>query len=100
SPRCRATAPARLNSPDGSSEHTTWEPTMPIDLAAVNWTYTVILSVFVFIAALLGSLIAFRNKLAGAIIAAILFAIAFVGWTYYPRDTFPDAIKTLPISPK
>lgn len=73
---------------------------MPIDLAQVNWLYVAILSVFVFIAALLGSIISFRNKVGGAIIAALLFAAVFVFWTHYPRDSFPDALKTLPTTPK
>jgi hypothetical protein len=73
---------------------------MPIDLSQVNWLYVTILSVFVFVAALLGSIISFRNKLGGAIIAALLFAAIFVFWTHYPRDAFPDVLKTLPTSPK
>jgi hypothetical protein len=73
---------------------------MPIDLSAVNWTYVIILSAFVFVAALLGSLISFRNRFAGAVIAAVLFALAFVFWTYYPRDTLPDVIKSLPTNPR
>jgi len=73
---------------------------MPIDLAAVNWLYVAILSGFAFVAALIGSIISFRNKLGAAIIAAILFAAGFVCWTYYPRDNLPDQIKTLPTSPK
>jgi positive regulator of sigma E activity len=73
---------------------------MPEYLASANWLYVTILSVFVFIAALLGGIISFRNKVAAALIAALLFAAGFVFWTYYPRDTFPDAIKTLPTSPK
>ena len=73
---------------------------MPIDLSTVNWLYVSILAGFVFVATLLGSIISFRNKLAAAIIAAVLFAAAFVFWTYYPRDTLPDAIRTLPTSPK
>ena len=73
---------------------------MPIDLSTVNWTYVSILAGFVFVATLLGSIISFRNKFAAAIIAAALFAGAFVFWTYYPRDTLPDAIRTLPTSPK
>ena len=55
---------------------------------------------FVFVAALLGSIISLRNKFAAAIIAAVLFAGAFVFWTYYPRDNLPDAIRSLPSSPK
>ena len=73
---------------------------MPIDLTAVNWLYVAILTGIVFIAALIGGIISFRNKLAAAFIAALLFAAAFVFWTYYPRDSFPDVIKTLPVSPK
>jgi hypothetical protein len=73
---------------------------MPIDLSTVNWLYVAILSGFVFVAALLGGIIAFRNKVAAAFIAAVLFAAIFVFWTHYPRDSFPDALKTLPTSPK
>lgn len=72
--------------------------TMPIDLSLVNWGYVAILSLFVFVTALLGSLIAFRNRLAGAIIAAILFAVAFVFWTYYPHPTIPGPITPGPIA--
>jgi len=73
---------------------------MPVDLSTVNWLYVAILSGFVFIAALLGGIISFRHRVAAAIIAAVLFAAAFVFWTYYPRDSFPDAIKSLPTSPR
>ena len=73
---------------------------MPIDLSTVNWLYVAILSGFVFIAALLGGLISFRNKLAAAIITAVLFAAALVFWTYYPRDNLPPAISSLPTSPR
>jgi hypothetical protein len=73
---------------------------MPIDLSTVNWLYVSILAGFVFVATLLGSIISFRNKFAAAIIAAVLFAGAFVFWTYYPRDALPDAIRALPTSPK
>jgi hypothetical protein len=70
------------------------EQTMPIDLSTVNWEYVAILAVFAFVAALLGSLIAFRNRFVGAIIAGILFAVIFVLWTYYPHGI------PLPISAK
>jgi len=73
---------------------------MPIDLSTVNWFYVVILSVFAFVAALLGSLIAFRNKFVGAILAAILFAVVFVFWTYYPHDNLPAVFSSWPTSPK
>ena len=73
---------------------------MPIDLSTVNWTYVSILAGFVFIAALLGSIISLRNKFTAAIIAAVLFAAAFVFWTYYPRESLPDAVRSLPTSAK
>jgi hypothetical protein len=73
---------------------------MPIDLSAVNWLYVAILSAFVFIAALLGSLISFRNKFYASILAAILFAAAFVFWTYYPHDNLPGPLSSMPTSAK
>ncbi len=69
---------------------------MPIDLSAVNWAYVAILSLIAFVAALLGSLIAFRNRFAGAVIAAILFAVMFVFWTYYPHDNIPGPTSVNP----
>jgi hypothetical protein len=72
---------------------------MAIDLSSVNWLYVVILAVFVFVAALLGSLISFRNRVGGAIIAAILFAAAFVYWTYYPHPSLPGPISVGSIAP-
>jgi hypothetical protein len=41
--------------------------------------------------ALLGSLIVFRNPLAGAIIATVLF----VAWNYYPHNFGLPIIKTI-----
>ena len=41
---------------------------MPIDWATVNWTFVVLMGVFAFVAALLGSLISFRNRFWGAVI--------------------------------
>ena len=73
---------------------------MPIDLSAVNWLYVAILSGFVFVAALLGSLISFRNKFYAAILAAILFAAAFVFWTYYPHENLPAPLSSMPTSAK
>jgi hypothetical protein len=70
------------------------EPTMPIDLSAVNWLYVAILSGFAFVASLLGNIIAFRSRFLGSIFAAILFAVAFVFWTYYPHGI------ALPLSAK
>jgi hypothetical protein len=41
---------------------------MPIDLATVNWTFVALMAVLAFVAALLGSLIAFRSRFLGAIL--------------------------------
>jgi hypothetical protein len=73
---------------------------MPIDLSTVKWDYVALLAAFVFVATLLGSIISFRNKFAAAIIAAVLFAAAFVFWTYYPRENLPEAVRSLPTSAK
>ena len=58
------------------------------------------MSGFVFVATLLASLISFRNKFYAAIIAAMLFAAAFVFWTYYPHDNLPTPLRSLPTSAK
>jgi hypothetical protein len=58
---------------------------MAIDLTAVNWLYVLLMAVGAFVAALLGSIISFRNKIGAALIAAILFAAMFVAWNYYPH---------------
>ncbi|HTZ02086.1 MAG TPA: hypothetical protein VMC05_07105 [Xanthobacteraceae bacterium] len=71
---------------------------MPIDLAAVNWAYVAILSLIAFVAALLGSLISFRNRFGGAVVAAILFAAAFVFWTYYPHPQLPGPLTVGDVS--
>ena len=71
---------------------------MPIDWATVNWTFVVLMGVFAFVAALLGSLISFRNRFWGAVIGGILFAAIIVFWNHYPfffNDTATTAIYTL-----
>jgi hypothetical protein len=45
------------------------------------------MTLLAFVAALLGSLIAFGNPLAGAIIAAALFAAGFVAWNWTSDKT-------------
>ncbi|HTP90350.1 MAG TPA: hypothetical protein VMJ52_01340 [Xanthobacteraceae bacterium] len=59
---------------------------MPIDLSAVNWLFVALMGLMAFVAALIGSLIAFRSRFAGAILAGILFAAGYVGWNYYPHS--------------
>ena len=58
---------------------------MSIDWAAVHWGYVALLSVLVFVAALIANVVTFRHRLAGAIVAALLFAVFFVVTTYYPH---------------
>jgi hypothetical protein len=68
---------------------------MPIDLSTVPWLFVGLMAVLAFVAALLGSVIAYRNRFAGAIIAAILFAAGFVAWNYYPHSFGLPIIKTI-----
>jgi hypothetical protein len=68
---------------------------MPFDLSTVNWTFVGLMTLLVFVAALFGSLIAFRNRFAGAIIAAVLFAVGFVACNYYPHSFGLPIIKTI-----
>jgi hypothetical protein len=70
------------------------EDGMPIDLSAVNWLYVAIMALFAFVAALLGGLISFRNRIGGALIAAILFAAMYVAWNYYPHPQIQLPIAT------
>ena len=67
---------------------------MAIDLSTVNWIFVALMAGFVFVAALLGSLISFRNRVGGALIAAILFAAMYVGWNYYPHPQIQLPIVT------
>jgi hypothetical protein len=57
----------------------------PIDLASVNWLYVAILALFVFVASLIGNFLSFGRRVSGALLSAILFAVAFVAWSYYPH---------------
>jgi hypothetical protein len=58
---------------------------MPIDLAEVNWLYVIILAFFVFIASLIGSVLSWQSRTTAAGMAAILFAVFFIAWSYYPH---------------
>ncbi len=68
---------------------------MPLDLSTVNWTFVGLMSLLAFVAALLGSLIAFRNRFFGAVLAGILFAAGFVAWNYYPHAFGMPVIKSI-----
>jgi hypothetical protein len=57
-------------------------PNLPFDLATVDWVTVAIYSGIAFIAAVLGNAIG-GNRLLGAIISTILFAVFFVCWHYW-----------------
>jgi len=63
----------------------------PIDLTTVSWGYVALLSGFAFVAALIGNLLSFKRFFIGALLTAILFAVIYVGWTYYlvPQNFIP-----------
>jgi hypothetical protein len=69
------------------------EGNMPIDWAAVNWVYVALLSGFAFLGSLIGSLLSFRSRLVGAILCAVLFAVMYVLWTYYPHGIALPGVK-------
>jgi hypothetical protein len=58
---------------------------MPIDLANVDWLYVALLAAFVFVATGLGNVLSFNNRGAAAFLAAALFTVFFVFWSYYPH---------------
>lgn len=58
---------------------------MPIDLAEVNWLYVIILAFIVFIASLIGNLMSWQSRTTAAGLTAILFAVGFIAWSYYPH---------------
>ena len=67
---------------------------MPIDLATVDWLYVVVLAIFVFIATLIGNILSFGHRIMRRVLSAVLFAVAFVFWTYYPHDLpLPTALR-------
>ncbi len=67
---------------------------MPIDLATVDWLYVIILALFVFLATLIAGILSFGRRFLGALLSAILFAAAFVFWTYYPHHLpLPTVLK-------
>ena len=70
---------------------------IPIDWAAVNWLYVVVLAVFVFVATLIGNLLSLNSRLTGAMLSAVLFAAIFIAWTYYPHGLpLPTSVTQQP----
>jgi hypothetical protein len=62
-----------------------FDMTMPIDVRQVDWLYVAILALFALVANLIANLLSFRRRGVAAVLAAVLFAAAFVFWTYYPH---------------
>ena len=58
---------------------------LPIDWANVNWPYVIVLALIVFVCTLVGTSLSFRRIFLGAVLTALLFAAAYVFWTYYPH---------------
>jgi uncharacterized protein YqhQ len=59
-----------------------------IDWSQVNWAAVAALSVMVLVAAFIGNFINILfsgNPITGAILTALVFAILFIGWIYYPH---------------
>lgn len=68
---------------------------MPFDLAAVDWVYVGVLAVFVFLANIIGNVLSLNHRLLGAVLAAVVFAAAFIVWTYYPHG-LPLPVRLAP----
>jgi hypothetical protein len=79
---------------------------MPIDLTAVSWLYVIVLALLVFISTLVGNLLSFHHRVMAGVLSAIVFAVLFVFWTYYPhglplptRLTVQKTAVTAPAAP-
>jgi hypothetical protein len=58
-------------------------PALPFDPATVDWTTVAIYSGLAFLAALVGNIIAFGNRFAGAVLTAVFYAVFYVAWVYW-----------------
>jgi hypothetical protein len=68
---------------------------MPIDLGQVDWLYVAVLALFVLFAKFVANLLSFNHRGFSAVLAALLFAVIFVFWTYYPHGLpLPTAITS------
>ena len=69
---------------------------MPIDLAQVDWLYVILLAIFVAISTFVGGLLSFGRRGMAATLSAVLFAVIFIFWTYYPHRVpfLPRTIAT------
>jgi hypothetical protein len=68
---------------------------IPIDWANVNWFYVAVMAIFVFVATLVGDVLSFQHRGVAALLSAILFAVIFVFWSYYPHHLpLPTRLET------
>jgi len=58
---------------------------MPIDWGNVDWIYVGVLAVFAFLATTVANLLSFNRRGMAAVLAAAIFAVLFVAWSYYPH---------------
>ena len=56
-----------------------------LDRISVNWLYVAVLTALVFFSTLIGALLSFKRIFRTAVLSSLLFAAAFVFWTYYPH---------------
>ncbi len=70
--------------------------TIPFDLSQVDWLYVALLAVFALVASFVANFVSFRRRGLAAVITAVLFAVIFVFWTYYPHGLpwLPTSIST------
>ena len=59
---------------------------LPIDWANVNWPYVITLVLLVFVCTFVGTALSLGRTFLGCVLTALLFAAAFMFWTYYPHD--------------
>ena len=58
---------------------------MPIDLGQVDWLYVAVLALFALVANFVANLLSFGRRGLGAVLAAVVFTVIFIFWTYYPH---------------
>ena len=58
---------------------------LPIDWAHVNWPYFIALVLLVFVCAFVGTALSLGRAGRGSILTTLLFATAYMFWTYYPH---------------
>jgi hypothetical protein len=62
--------------------------------SAIDWISLVSLSLFVLIVARIGEHLSFGNRGVGALITALLFALAFAAWSYSVHDSVSHALAS------